>query len=127
MKRVIVFLVFMNFLLLGGGQFVSASNFHHSASHTLDKKHTVRVTIQELGTSIIEDAGLDFEEEDLASDTLNNGLSSKFFTANYSILDSWYLTFSDQNVANDYNRFKIFVPSFGQSNPIYITQRVLRI
>jgi hypothetical protein len=127
MRKLIVFLVFMNLLLLGGGQYLNAGtpqNFHH---HTLEKKHRVKFTNQDQGSSIIEDADVDLEEEYLGSDDLKDGLTNKFFATNYSLLDNWYLSFSSQTIVNDYNRFKIFVPFFGQSNPIYITQQVLRI
>lgn len=127
MRKLIVFLVFMNLLLLGGGQYLNAGtpkNFHH---HTLEKKHRVKFTNQDQGSSIIEDADVDLEEEYLGSDDLKDGLKNKFFPTNYSLLDNWYLSFSSQTIVNDYNRFKIFVPFCGQSNPIYITQQVLRI
>ena len=127
MRKLIVFLVFMNLLLLGGGQYLNAGtpkNFHH---HTLEKKHRVKFTNQDQGSSIIEDADVDLEEEYLGSDDLKDGLTNKFFPTNYSLLGNWYLSFSSQTIVNDYNRFKIFVPFCGQSNPIYITQQVLRI
>jgi len=127
MRKLIVFLVFMNLLLFGGGQYLNAGTPQNFRHHTIEKKHRVKFTNQDQGSSIIEDADLDLEEEYLGSDTLTDGLAAKFFTANYSLLDNWYLTFSNQNAANDFNRFKIFVPNFGDSNPIYITQRVLRI
>ncbi len=127
MRKLIVFLVFMNLLLFGGGQYLNAGTLHNSHLHTFEKKHRVKFTNQDQGSSVIEDAAdIDLEEEYLGGD-LNDGLTNKFYAANYSLLDSWYLTFSSQNAANDYNRFKIFVPFCGQSNPIYITQRVLRI
>ena len=127
MRKLIVSLVFMNLLLFGGGQYLNAGTPQNFRHHTIEKKHRVKFTNQDQGSSIIEDADLDLEEEYLGSDTLTDGLTAKFFTANYSLLDNWYLTFSNQNAANDFNRFKIFVPNFGDSNPIYITQRVLRI
>ncbi|MBF4487322.1 hypothetical protein GIY83_01095 [Flavobacterium sp. SLB02] len=117
----------MNLLLLGGGQYLNAGtpkNFHH---HTLEKKHRVKFTNQDQGSSIIEDADVDLEEEYVGSDDLKDGLTNKLFATNYSLLDNWYLSFSSQTIVNDYNRFKIFAPFCGQSNPIYITQQVLRI
>ncbi len=126
MRKLIVFLVFMNFLLLGGGQYLNAET-HQSSHHYLEKRHRVKFTSQDQGSSIIEDADVDLDEECLGNDTLKDGLNSKFFATTYSLLDSWYLTISRQMVANSFNRFEIFGSSCGQSNPIYITQRVLRI
>jgi hypothetical protein len=124
MRKLIVFLVFMNFLLLGGGQYLNAET-HQSSHHYLEKRHRVKFTTQDQGSSIIEDADVDLDEECVGNDSLKDGL--KLFAANYSLLDSWYLTISRQIVVNSFNRFEIFGSSCGQSNPIYITQRVLRI
>ncbi|MFH6999793.1 hypothetical protein ACHRVZ_17860 [Flavobacterium sp. FlaQc-57] len=127
MRKLVVFLVFMNFLLLGGGQYLNAGTPKNPHLHNLEKKHRVKFTNQDQGSSIIEDADVDLEEEYLGSDDLKDGLTNKFFAANYSLLDNWYLSFSSQTIVNDYNRFKFFVPFCGNSNPIYITQQVLRI
>ncbi|MTH15681.1 hypothetical protein [Flavobacterium sp. LC2016-01] len=127
MRKLIVFLVFMNLLLFGGGQYLNANTFDASHHHTLVKKHRVKFTHQERGTSVIEDADIDLEEDLLGNDDVNDGLTAKFVAVNYSLLDNWYLTFSDQSATNESNRFKIFAPFLAPSNPIYITQRVLRI
>lgn len=124
MRKLIVFLVFMNLLLLGGGQYLNANTFSHN--HHLAQKHRVKFTNQDRGTSIIEDADIDLEEDLVGSDDTNL-LTNKFFAASYSLVDTLYLALSDQSAANDSNRLKISTPFFGHSNPIYITQRVLRI
>ncbi|WP_343695048.1 hypothetical protein [Flavobacterium sp.] len=124
MRKLIVFLVFMNMLLLGGGQYLNANTFSHH--HSLAQKHRVKFTNQDRGTSIIEDADVDLEEDLLGNDDANL-ITNKFFTVSYSLVDTLYLALSDQSAANDSNRFKIFGPFSGHSNPIYITQRVLRI
>ncbi|RZJ54303.1 MAG: hypothetical protein EOO44_05550 [Flavobacterium sp.] len=125
MRKLVVFLVFMNFLLLGGGQYLNAETHQHP-HHNLERRHHVKFNTQEQGSSIIEDADLDLDEEFLGND-LKNGLSNKFFATNYSLIDNLYLTFSRQIVVNSYSLSEILGPSCGQSNPIYITQRVLRI
>ena len=66
-------------------------------------------------------------EEDLLGNDDANLLTNKFFAASYSLVDTLYLALSDQSAANDSNRLKISTPTLGHSNPIYITQRVLRI
>lgn len=123
MRKLIVFLVFMNLLLLGGGQYLNASTFSH---HHLAQKHRVKFTSQDRGTSILEDADIDLEEDLLGNDD-GNLITNKFFAVSYSLVDTLYLALSDQSAANDSNRLKISTPLFGHSNPIYITQRVLRI
>lgn len=126
MRKLIVFLVFMNMLLFGGGQYLNASTFGLSHHHNIDHKHRVKFTSQDRGSSIIEDADVDIEEDFLGGEDVNL-LTNKYFTTSYSLVDSLYLALSDQSGANDSNRFKILLPFFGHSNPIYITQRVLRI
>ncbi|MCP2027770.1 hypothetical protein L1276_002930 [Flavobacterium sp. HSC-32F16] len=124
MRKIIVFLVFMNLLLLGGGQYLNANTFSHN--HHLAQKHRVKFTNQDRGTSIIEDADIDLEEDLLGNDDADL-LTNKYFAASYSLVDTLYLALSDQSAANDSNRLKISTPFLGHSNPIYITQRVLRI
>ncbi|OXA93150.1 hypothetical protein [Flavobacterium hercynium] len=124
MRKLIVFLAFMNFLLLGGGQYLNAET--HSHPH-LEKRHRIKFTNQEKGTSIIEEANLDTDEEHFGNDDLNDKIVVKSFTANYSLVNDLYLTFSCHNASNSYSLFEILGPSCGQSNPIYLTQRVLRI
>ncbi|WP_125719952.1 hypothetical protein [Flavobacterium ustbae] len=126
MRKLIVFLVFMNMLLLGGGQYLNANTFGTHTHHHHLQKHRVKFTNQDRGTSIIEDADIDLEEDCLCGDDINI-LTNKFLTASYSLVDAMYLALSDQSAANDSNRLKISTPKFGHSNPIYITQRVLRI
>jgi len=125
MRKLIVFLVFMNMLLFGGGQYLNANTFGAHNHHHL-QKHRVKFTNQDRGSSIIEDADVDIEEDLLGGDDTNI-LTNKYFTASHSLVDALYLALSDQSAANDSNRLKISVPFFGHSNPIYITQRVLRI
>lgn len=126
MKRWFTFLLFMNFLLAGGGQYIHAGTNHTiSFHHTVERKHHIKYAGQDHSTSIIEEAGV---EEDYSGNDDVKGLSGvKNFTSKHSLLDKWYLTFPRQIITNSYNHFEIFGSSCGQSNPIYITQRVLRI
>ncbi|KFF10662.1 hypothetical protein [Flavobacterium hydatis] len=127
MKKIIVLFVYLSLLLLGGGQYLNAGTHQNSSSHTLEKKHRVKFTNQDSGSSLIEDADFDIDEEHLGGD-IKDGISDRLFAGNYSLLDNWYLTLSCQSILDHHqNSFKIFTPFCGQSNPIYITQRVLRI
>jgi hypothetical protein len=116
----------MNMLLLGGGQYLNANTFGASHHHNFEHKHRVKFTSQDRGSSIIEDADVDIEEDLLGSDDVKT-LTNKSFAYSYSLVDILYLALSDQSAANDSNRFKISLPFSGHSNPLYITQRVLRI
>ncbi|MBB4801541.1 hypothetical protein HNP37_001602 [Flavobacterium nitrogenifigens] len=126
MRKLIVFLVFMNMLLFGGGQYLNANTFGPHKNHHV-QKHRVKFTNQDRGSSTIEDAtDIDLEEDLLGNDD-TNVLTNKFFAASYSLVDTLYLALSDQSAANDFNRFKNSTPVLGHSNPLYITQQVLRI
>jgi hypothetical protein len=125
MRKIIVLLVFINFLLSDGGQNSIAGVQQNSSLKHYEHKHTVKNISSEYGTSVIEEADLDLDEE--LSGDIPNGVVKKVFAANYSLLDNWYLTFSDQITVTYHSHFKFFVPFCGYSNPIYITQRVLRI
>jgi len=126
MRKLIVFLVFMNMLLFGGGQYLNANTFGPHNHHHL-QKHRIKFTNQDRGTSTIEEAtDIDLEEDLVGSEDVDL-LTNKYFTASYSLVDALYLALSDQSAANDSNRLKFSTPIFGHSNPIYITQRVLRI
>lgn len=125
MRKLIVFLVFMNMLLFGGGQYLNANTFGAHNHHHL-QKHRVKFTNQDRGSSVLEDtADVDLEEDLLGGDDVV--LTNKFFAASYSLVDTLYLALSDQSTTNDSNRFKFSTPVFGHSNPLYITQQVLRI
>ncbi|KAF2342732.1 hypothetical protein [Flavobacterium tistrianum] len=126
MRKLIVFLVFMNMLLFGGGQYLNANTFGPHNHHHL-QKHRVKFTNQDRGSSTIEEATDIDLEEDLVGGEDVDLLANKYFTASYSLVDALYLALSDQSAANDSNRLKFSTPIFGHSNPIYITQRVLRI
>lgn len=130
--RIVVFFVSLCFLLLGGGHYLHAAGMNHnlvpkSLSRTLGKNHQVKFTGSDQGGTVIEDADLDLEEEYLSGHDVDGG-ANKFFAGKYNLQGRWYLTFSPQSILNDYYKsFKIFMPFCGNSSPIYITQRVLRI
>lgn len=128
MKKVVALFVFMSFLFLLCGSQSLVANTHQATnycSHHIEKKHHVKFTDQETGNSLIEEANLDIEE---FGGDIKGSVPNKIFTGNYSLLDNWYLTLSGQLLLNQYQKnFKIFAPFCGQSNPIYITHRVLRI
>ncbi|MEO7978139.1 hypothetical protein [Flavobacterium sp.] len=125
MKRWFAFLLFMNFLLVSGGQYIHAKTNHTASFHNIERKHHIKYTSQDQTTSIIEEADV---EEDYSGNNDVKGLPGvKSFSSRYSLLNQWYLTFPRQIITDSYNYFEIFGSSYGQSNPIYITQRVLRI
>jgi hypothetical protein len=130
--RGIIFYIYLGFLLMVGGQQLHADTHPGSICDSLSwnflKKQQVKLTTADHGSVLIEEADVDLDEEFHSSDNLKNGSGNKFLAEKNSLLDDWYLTFSNQSVLKFYSKgFKICTHSCGQSNPIYITQKVLRI
>lgn len=128
MKKLVLLFACMFLLLLGGGRYADAGLYQipNSHAHTYEGKHRVKFTSQSTDNSFIEDADLDLSDEDFSGE-IKGGISDNLLIKNYSFLDSWYLALSCQSLLSQCQSFKFFEPFAGQSNPIYITQRVLRI
>ena len=130
--RVVVFFVYLCIHLLGGGTYLHADTNHdhinHSSAPNLAKNQQVKGAKENQGSIVIEYADLNLDEEYSNGDTIKDGVANKFFAGKYNLLDSWYLPVSRWFISNYYyKRFKIFMPFCGNSSPIYITNRVLRI
>ena len=96
-------------------------------SSSLVKNEQLKFVNTNQDLTFIEAVDLDLEEEHF-KDTIKDTISNNFFDGNYTLLDRWYLTFSGQSVLKYFHTdSKIFAPFCGQSNPIYITLRDLRI
>ncbi|MFV8325272.1 hypothetical protein [Flavobacterium sp. ZS1P14] len=130
--RVVVFFVYLCFHLLGGGSYLHADTHHnhlgYSLTSNLEENQRANLTIADHHTIAIEYADLDLDEEYLSGHEIKVGVSNKFHAGKYSLIDNWYLPASQWYISNYYcKHFKIFTPFCGNSSPIYITNRVLRI
>jgi len=131
--RIVVFFVSLCFLLLGGGHYLHAAGTYNnhipnSPTQLLTKNQQVKLTRTDQGSTIIEDADLDLDEEYHSGNNLKDPGTNKLFATKDSLLNGWYLRLSHLFIANHYYKcFKNFPPFCGNSSPIYITQRVLRI
>jgi hypothetical protein len=130
--RVVVFFIYLCFHLLGGGSYLHADTHHDSIGHSfasnLDKNQRVRLTNADHHSIVIEYADLDLDEECINGHNIKDSVANKFITGKYRLTDSWYLPVSQRFISNYYCKyFKIFTPFRGNSNPIYITNRVLRL
>lgn len=126
--RVLMFFVYLFLQLLGAGNNLHASTNHNRIScnthQILVKKEQVKLLNADQAITILEDADLDLDEDYHSGDDVKTGA----VTREYSTPDRWYLTFFPMLFLNeDHNHFKIFGPFCGDSSPIYIRQRVLRI
>ncbi|RTY80871.1 hypothetical protein EKM05_14000 [Flavobacterium sp. GSP27] len=130
--KVVVFFLYLCFHLLGGENYAHAATHDSRVSNALTsssvKNGEVRFANNDYSNSKVISAGFELEEECFSGENLKNKDSDNFFTNKIDLTRSWYLLFSCQPVLNYYTKnFKIFAPFCGQSNPIYISQGVLRI
>lgn len=126
--RVVLFFVSLFFLLLCGRQNLHAAaspqRNSYSTSQTLAKSEQLHFVNADHDITIIEEADVDLDEEHVSGEDLKTELLHK----TYGLPDRWYLNFFPALILNDYHKhFEIFPPFCGQSSPIYIRQRVLRI
>ncbi|WP_342327760.1 hypothetical protein [Pedobacter sp. FW305-3-2-15-E-R2A2] len=127
--RVVVFFVFLFSHLLCRGNDIHAGTAHHSmppvshcSHHRLAKSEPTNFATADLDLTVSEEGDLD--EEHTNGDDLQHGLTH----SNYLLCDKWYLSFFPALILEDYHQhFKTFPPFCGDTSPIYIKQRVLRI
>lgn len=130
--RIVLFFVFLFSQLLCKGADLRTGTHHNARNHyspigscshhRLAKSESFSFATADLDMTEIEEADLD--EEHLNGDDLSNALINQA----YLLCDKWYLSFFPSLVPeDDHKRFKSFSPFCGDSAPIYIRQRVLKI
>lgn len=126
--RVVVFFVSLFTFLLCGGHYLHAGT-HHNPTHCpsnqkLAKSEQAKFSGAGQDITIIEEADLDLDEDHVTGDDLpGRSLHQAFYT-----LERWYLTYYPVLIAEDCpQHYHNFQPFSGNSSPIYIKQRVLRI
>lgn len=115
------------FFLLIGKQSLYAGKLHgsDSSSQSISKNHRVRLENKEQGYSIIENADFDLEEDQLHGDDLTQ--ITHLVIAHSIAFSNWYSTYCQFFIYNNSRSYKTFPAFCGLGQPIYITQRVLRI
>lgn len=129
--RVTIFFLYLFFHLFGGGNVVYAASRDNDASSNLEFEGSIKDQLKYVqsvpNAVLITIAEFDLEEELSTSDSFKS-TNTAITDGKIYLAQAWYLNFSCQSVSNHYSKnFKIFSPSCGQSNPIYILLRVLRI
>lgn len=124
--RIVAFLTYLSFLLLGGKDYAAVnSNHNYFSNQNLTVDRQIKITTEDFSITLIED--LDLEEE-FRSENSNSSSENTFFVGKYSLINTLFSTNSHHFFLNYFDNFnKISPPITGNSNPIYITQRVLRI
>lgn len=128
MRVVAIFFVYLcSFLLWGAHHTVEdihQNGIQYSCAQNSAKTQEAKYTDTNQDYTIIEDADLDLGEENHISDDI----AGKSFAGKYSLPDMWYSTLPHLSILNYYYKGpKTLLPFCGNSYPIYITQRVLRI
>lgn len=128
--KIIVFFAFLCFLLLGNKDHAYASinqgKCSYNSVQNFTQKGQIKVVIEDYGITLIEDT--DVEEESQSTNGVKERNGNYFFSGKYSLTNTLYCS-SFKNFTLNYceNRTKFLPYPSGNYNPIYITQRVLRI
>ena len=131
MKQTVFILYFFTLLLTGGNKmqanlhksvFVSISNLNRSSIEQ------GQITILDHSYSLIEYSDFDLDEEFSHSDHHEDAKTNKLFQVKHSLLAKWYLSYGDSlENPHRHNVFYNCEPIRGQSTPVYITNKALRI
>jgi hypothetical protein len=131
MRRLLYITYFFALLLAVGNKM--HANVHNITIASISKwnllsKEQDQITILDHSYSLIEYSDFDLDEEFSHCDNHEDSKTNKLFQVKNSLLDKWYLSYGD-SLDNPYyyNVFYNCKPIRGQSTPIYITNRVLRI
>jgi hypothetical protein len=127
-----VFFLYLFSLLLGGGNSLYAMQKEKDNSclysNSLLKSRPLKFSNDDQKITLFDETDLDLEEDFHSGDDFNESVDTILFGNRHSLLTSWYSPQTKLFVLNYFNnRFKISSPFLWVSNPIYISQRVLRI
>jgi hypothetical protein len=130
--KVVVFYVSLMLILLSGANAVHAASPDQRADHAsnahIPKGKTIKITNADHGNFAIDDADSELDDEHLKSQDDHDGFSNNLLAREFSLPSLGYLKFALLSIAEHYDkRFNTFPKSCGNSSPIYIKQRVLRI
>lgn len=129
--RIVVFYVYLSLLLIIGGTalYVGTHYAHNSYStvHNPTKKAHAKLTNSNQSNSLIEDADIDLDEDYLRDHDTEDGTTKSLLVDRYALSVKWYLSFAPAVILSYNKNFVNYLPLSGNSSPLYITQRVLRI
>lgn len=131
MKIVVYFLCACSLLLCGGKSVYAITKNNQNTSfyksqNQIGNKH-LKFSHNDQTLPLINETDLDIEEDCNSKDETNDAIKLSF-ASKYNTLTSWYSSQIKLFVLNYLNNsFENSPPFLGNSNPIYISQRVLRI
>lgn len=130
--RIIAFYICLCLFLLSGGKaghaHIKDSHQQLPAPHAPVKRSHSKINNTEKGSSILDEAEIDLDEDSLGDHDADDPGTIKSLASNRSFYHSICLTFSSLSLLNSYGEHS-YLPQSLQvlSSPLYITQRVLRI
>jgi hypothetical protein len=131
--KIIFYFVALCFLLLGvrSTSFAStheSKNSYASSFQYFSQKGQIKTINEDHNILLIEDTDLDLEEEYHGDNSVKESPKTNFFIGKYILLNTLYSSNCQKFTSNFcVNRFNIVPHLSGNTCPIYITQRVLRI
>jgi hypothetical protein len=130
--RIIVFFISLFFLLLNGEQPSYASTqgkkTNYSSNQTSFQTKQIQFSSDNRNLTLFDETDLNLEEEYQHNDDFEKSPENKFVTTKHNSFNGLYDSKSDQILLNYYKKHhQIFHSLCGNSSPIYISQRVLRI
>jgi len=130
--RLVTILIYLSFLLLGGKDYAAVGLNEGKSNSTSNQcfieNRQIKLADEDHTITIIEDLGIDVEEEFHSGGSLKNTTESNFFVGKYNLVNTLYPSQAHSIALNNFfNSYKIYLPSTGNSCPIYIFQQVFRI
>lgn len=131
--RIITFFIFLSFLLLGCKEYSYGSvhqskNSYNSFFQSFSQKRQIKSINEDHSIILIEDTDVDLEDEYVAANCVKGSNGTHFFIGKYILHNTLYSIHCRKFTSNYCdNRFKTLPHLSGNTCPIYITQRVLRI
>ena len=131
--KIAVFFLYIFLLLPSGGNslyaFAKNKDKNNSfSSQTHIKKSPVKLSNNNQTILLFNETDIDIEEDYHSKDDANEGNTTILIGNKYTSLNPWYSSGTNLFILNYLNnRFEILPPFLGNSYPIYISQRALRI
>lgn len=127
--KIVKFILF--FIIIGGivpSYALPYDNINGSFAKNLSSTQYHKFINETNNFKLLDYTYLDIEEEYSSDEDNHNTLEKKAFIEKNTVVLKLYSTHSLYFISNFKDKsFKILLPSYGNSPPIYITQKVLRI
>jgi hypothetical protein len=129
MKKYFFLILLINLLFNSGSNLYAnvSKDKIHPVKERFSKNNHIKASKEDQTIFVFDEINIDFEEE-FHENNPDNSNENKFLVLKSNFLQNWYISNAKLfklNISN--NRFEIFSPFSGYSNPIYISIQVLKI